>query len=100
MFDTLVQPPVDDHRPDNKKVDVEVDTIKFPEKKSGGKKKSALALIKEMSIGKLSTREQKSLYNMINTNIDAFSRSESDNGKFTGFAKPYKLPLKRGCIPQ
>ena len=32
---------------------------------------------------------------MININIEAFSMHETDNGRSTGLAKAYELPLER-----
>ena len=94
VFDSLIQEPTDAHRPHDKKIDTRLDTIRLPatiEKKN----KSAHDLMAEMSLGELSDLEKREFETLVYNNLEAFSRSDADIGRFNVFFTDYKLPLKK-----
>ena len=97
VFDTLVQPPVDQFRPDYKHIDIDLDNIiraPLPPEKA----KSVHDLLLEMDIGPMNPTEKEQILKVMAQSLGAFARNESDIGCFKGFK--YKLELKPGSEAQ
>ena len=81
VFDTLVQPPVDQFRPDYKHIDIDLDNIikaPLPPEKAN----SVHDLLLEMDLGPMNPLEKEQLLKVMAQSIKAFARYESDIGCF------------------
>ena len=97
VFDTLVQPPVDQFRPDYKHVDIDLDNI-IRDPLPPGRSKSVHDLLSEMEVGPMHPNEKEQILKVMAQSLGAFARNEGDIGCFKGFK--YKLELKPGAEGQ
>ena len=75
VFDTLVQPPVDQFRPDYKHVDVDFDNIINTPIRDFKRNKTLKELMAEMQIGPMNPNERLCLERVVNQSIYAFARN-------------------------